>query len=166
VNYIRAAYGLLVIVLGAWSVAATLRPAVPIAAQALGVNHEIKPGDLQTPEIAALIHHYLRQPVKPGEPVTSDMVGDRAAVPVIESGFIAVVNVPRTLREQRGIHDGESVQIRSGNQPLNGPGIVRSVTCDENRCAIAIGFDKAPGFDQQALRGADVTEFHAPPARH
>lgn len=165
-NRLRIGYWLLVILLGVWSVAETLRPAVPIAARALAVNDQIKPGDLQTPEIAALTHHYLRQSVKVGEPVSSGLVGDYAAVPVIESGFMVVVNVPRTLREQRGLHDGESVQIRSGNQPLNGAGVVRSITCDTNRCAIAIGFDKAPVFDPQVLHGADVIEFHAPSAQH
>jgi hypothetical protein len=166
VNGLRILYWLVVIGLGGWSLYVALHPAAPIAYQTLDPNHQIKPGDLQTPEIAALTNLYLRRRVKAGEEVTSDMVGDQPGIPVIDSGFVVVVNVPRALREQRGIHDGQSVQISSGNQPLSGAGTVRSVICDENRCAIAVGFDKAPAFDPQALQGADVSEFHPPLPKH
>jgi hypothetical protein len=166
-NPIRIVYWVAVVVLGIWAVAETRsRPAVPTAAQPLGVNQKIKPGDLQTPEIAALTDHFLRQPVKAGQAVTGDMVGDQAVVPVIESGFYVVVNMPQSLCEQRQIHDGQSVQIRSGKQPLTGDGVVGAVAHDDNRCAVAVRFDKAPGFDPQALQGAEVTEFHPALPKH
>ena len=159
-NVIRIAYWIIVIMLGVWSVIATSRPTVPTAAQDLDVNHKIKPGDLQTPQIADLMNHYLRKAVKPGAPVTSDMVGEKAGVPVIESGFAVIVNVSRALREQRNIHEGDVVRIKSGDQLLGDPGVVQAVTCDESRCAIAIGLDKAPHFEPKALQGAEVEEFH------
>lgn len=163
-NGVRIAYWIIVIALGVWSSIAATRSTAPTATQALDVNHKIKPGDLQTPEIAALTNRYLRRPVKPGEAVTSDMVGEKASEPVIDSGFAVIVNVSRDYIAQRGIHEHEMVQIKSGRQPLGDPGTVRAVVCDESRCAIAVGFDKAPSFDAKALQGAYVEKFIPPTA--
>lgn len=158
----RIAYWLVVIGLGLWSVCHSSRPTAPTATRPLDVNHKLVPGDLETPEIAALTDRYLRTPVAPGEPVTGNMVGDKAGIPLIDSGVLAVVDVARAACDRPGIRERAMVRLRSGGQPLGDPGTVRSIVRDESRCAIAIGFDKAPGFDPKALAGAEV-EAYVPP---
>jgi hypothetical protein len=147
-------------VLGFWSAWAAWQQTQPTSVRALGANHRIQPGDLQTPEIATLTNRYLLRPVQPGGVVTGDIVGDTASVPVIGSGFVVIVNIARSLSEQRQLFKGEVVQIRSGGQPLGTPGTIRGLLCDENRCAVAVALDRAPSFDPLALQGADVEQFH------
>jgi hypothetical protein len=154
--YARIIYGVLVLGLGLWAVFASSRPAVPTAAKALSVNHKITQGDLETPEIAALINYFLRTSVGQGKQVTRDMVGETAGIPVIDTGLVAVVNLAKGRHEKCELKEGDDVRIISGGKQLDDPGKLLSMTCDEDRCAAAIRLEKTPTFDSKALQNAEI----------
>src|SRR4051812_6354315 len=137
-------------------------PGPPLATQALSRNHKIAPADLETTATAALVGRYLKQDVGKAEAVTPSMVSRKELPPGLtgaaENVLAAVIKVPATVREERKMEVGSTVEICRDGRALGFASKVIVTDCDEQVCAVVVALPqgKTQAFDPAVLAGADL----------
>jgi hypothetical protein len=155
-------YGLAVVWLAYKTAGELAVTGAPTSTGRLDANHLLVPGDLSTSATAALLNRYLREPVERDKPVTPAMVSARPVLPIEPSGIEIVVNVEKSQVQARGISLGGLVQVQKDGRTLVHKGTVIALPCDETRCAVVIGLEKAPSLDPSGLVGAEVAPVVPP----
>jgi hypothetical protein len=135
--------------------------AAPTSTSRLDANHVLVPNDLSTPATAALLKRYLREPVERDKPITPAMVSTRPVIPIVPSGIVIIVNMEKSQVQARGISLAAPVEVKKDGQTLD-HGKVIALPCDETRCAVLVGLEKAPPFNSSALAGAEVVPVVPP----
>jgi hypothetical protein len=117
-------------------------PPAPVAAQKMGRNHVIAPGDLETSTITPLIGKHLKQDVEKGAAMTAGMVTANELPPRLANTMAAVINMPLRSRTARKIDVGSDVQICRNGSPFGSATKVIALDCDERVCSVIVSLPK------------------------
>ena len=130
----------------------------PVASHNLALNQKLSSDDLRTSKIEPLIGRYLRVSVEAGKPVNSNMVSPQPAPLKLTNAIAAVIMLPLKTALQRGITDGASVIIRRNVPPIEIPGTVIKLDCDDANCMVVVSLPKLPGvgIDPDTFMAADI----------
>ncbi|MDM0026281.1 SAF domain-containing protein [Variovorax saccharolyticus] len=116
----------------------------PRAGSDLAAGHAITAADLRLPLTDPLVGKHLRRDVKAGEAITPDLLTSSAPRKLPDASLAAVVALAASEARKMGLGRGTRVDVVRGGSAAPIRGTVMETSCDDKKCLVYVGLDKAP----------------------